>query len=221
MKIALLRDILLATEIICALIAIGTFKKWKGTYWSYFILYLAFIAIAESVGYYLRTHELRDVSQAMYTFIVIPVEFLFFFWLFTKLLPSRQASVIAITGACIYIACVLLEEFVVKIEGFYFHSLSYTVGNIFLLILIFVLMNRLLDSKELSKLQSNASFWLIAGLLTFYLLSFPFYGLFNYLVNNMKEFSRSYYKATLILNCLMYLMFLTGLLWAKPKSSYS
>ena len=79
MKIALLRDILLAIEILCALIAIGSFKKWNGTYWRYFILYLVFIAIAESVGYYLRTHQLRETSQLMYTFIVIPVEFCFAF----------------------------------------------------------------------------------------------------------------------------------------------
>ncbi len=86
----ILRYIILVLETMAALIGLMYWKKWKGTPYAYFILYLVTIAVAEYFGFYFSKSGMKVANWALFNYIIIPLEFLFFFWLFRPNLRKRN-----------------------------------------------------------------------------------------------------------------------------------
>lgn len=78
--------------------------------------------------------------------------------------------------------------------------------------------NQVVKGPVAESLRKNFFFWICTGLLVFYLLTFPLFGLFKYLaVNYPESILPVYFRIMLVLDCFMYLIFAYAFLWTKPK----
>jgi hypothetical protein len=178
--------------------------------------------VAEQVGSYLNSRQLLNSNFVLYNYIVIPMEILFFTWLFHKEFTSTSFRRLPVAAACIYIGCWLADMFVIP-KGAYswIGSFSYTAGILVLLVLILTWLYKFATSKEIIFIKSNMMFWVCMGIFVFYSFSLPFYGMGNYLYSHYQNLYLNYSKAIYFLNYIMYALFTIAFIWGKPKSSFS
>jgi hypothetical protein len=143
-----------------------------------------------------------------------PLEMLFLNWFFYNTLNKHYRKIVT-AGTVIYITVLILEKTLFHYNSYYFQSLSYTVANLFILIYITLFFMELMNSEKILVFKKLTVFWIVCGLLVFYLGTFPFYGLYNELSKNIDIFIPVAWVAT-SLNYCMYLLFTIGFVWGKP-----
>lgn len=190
-------------------------SKIKNSIWKYFVIYLGFIFLSECLGKFSVYMQWNSFNIAYFHYIVIPLEFLFYFWFLAYLNKSINSKKVAIIFSSIYLLSLILENL------FSAHNLflviSYSIGNLFLLILIIKIVMELMNGESIINFYTNPIFYLIIGLLLFYLGTFPFYAFKNIWYSFPKIGNRYYFIAT-ILNCIMYCMFTFSFLCKRHKS---
>jgi hypothetical protein len=218
LSIELLQNMLLITEIMSAVVALIMFSKWRGTNWRYFIYYLCFIGVAETACWLLRMNGAGSLLRNIYMYLIIPVEFIFYYWFFYQLMPGKRIRKLTVWATVIFVVALVLEAVVLNGPAIYFLPVSYTVGNIFLLVFIFIYLNHLMNATQATSMYYNLGFWFSLILIMFYVFTCPLYGTFYTLRRDWPVFFISYFKIALFLNMLMYLSFSIALIWSKVKS---
>lgn len=153
----------------------------------------------------------------MYRYFGIPIQFLFYFWLFRKYFFDSAQRYWPVAGLIIYVLSWLGEMFFFEKAKYWFMSFSYTIGNIVLLVLIITFFIKFIHSEQILKYRESTMFWVCLGLLSFYLGTFPFYALRNTLFHNYNEVFNIYYHVNFILDYLMYIFFTIAFIWGRPK----
>lgn len=195
------------------------FKKLNPNYWKAFPFYLALIFIIEMTAKWAQQNP-ENIIQVfnLYTYFGIPIQFLFFFWLFYQHDKSESNHSWAVYGFFIYIASLIVDElFLMNDLQYGFKSMSYTCGNMILTVLIFRYFYQLIKSDELLNFNEKRMFWVCLGLLIFYLGTMPYFGLFNTLRFNYPALFKVYWYVQMIFNICMYLCFTIGFIWSKSK----
>ncbi|MFN8306243.1 MAG: hypothetical protein U0T79_05680 [Ferruginibacter sp.] len=204
-----------------ALACITGFVYWKrisGTYWKWFPVYLGLICITEITGEIAGYRlQLYQFNRNLYTFFCIPLQFLFFCWLFWKYFGKHSSRNWALAGAALYALSFLINVLFLSNFRFVFFSFSYMMGNLVLLVLTILFFNAFIRGNEILRYRSSNMFWVCLGLLGFYLLSLPLYGLWNTLAVKYPRLFDNYWIITMIMNCLMYFLFTLSFVWGKPK----
>jgi hypothetical protein len=203
-------------------------NKIKDTYWKWFPIYLAVLVLVEVTGKIL-TETLDDpanpinpykgsnINAALYRYFGIPIQFLFFYWLFWKYFLKQKEYKWPLIGAAIYVLSWIAEMlFLSKVDA-WFMSFSYTIGNIVLLILTILFFIRFVNSEAILKYRQSMMFWVCFGLMAFYLLTFPFFALRNTLWENYRPVFYVYSYISLGLDYLMYIFFTIAFIWGRPK----
>lgn len=209
----LLNKILLLSEIMAAIIAILKFKKFKNSYWKWFIYYLVFIAISEISYKYVLTH-IQIFEDYYYPFFVIPLEFIFIFWLYSyKSLNNKKLFWISIGIFLIS----LIPYFIFDEKTTTIKSLNYIVGAFLISIMIILEYKKQMISDDILKFRENMMFYVNTAVGIFYVGTLPFYA-FNGLLWNDKEIFYNYYMLFLLTNISMYILFSIALLWGKPNT---
>ncbi len=205
-------------ELVACVTGFIYWKKIKHSYWKWFPIYLAIILITELTGKYILVvlHD-RKLNANIYRFFGIPIQFLFFFWLFKQNLKPYKEKRWPLYGAAIYIISWVVDFVYISKMKFGFQSFSYTMGNIILLVLLILFFVKFINSDEILEYKSSMMFWVCVGLLIFYLGTFPFYGLRNTLLQNYRGVYDVYWYINFILDYLMYILFAIAFIWGKPK----
>lgn len=207
------------TEFIAFIFGFLYFKKVKGTLWQYFPFYLLFILVGETLGYISKIKNDIVLNRALFQYIVIPGEFLFFFWLFYTSFSHKWQKYFSLGSSLIYLSILILNSVLVKNKVFAFFSISYTVGNLLLLIQILIFYLQLVSSNELLNFRTNRLFWVSLGLLIFYLGTFPFFGLIHVLYKSHYEVYLVYKNIVMVLDSVMYIMFAISFIWGKTTNT--
>ncbi|MCC7030540.1 MAG: hypothetical protein IT257_09560 [Chitinophagaceae bacterium] len=211
----LITSLMIAEGIAC-ITGLLSWKKARDSVWKYFIIYLLFVFTSELFGLLCMYRGWKEIDQLYFTFVVIPAEFIFFYFLFAYHSTSKSYRRFAYLSVLFYLLSLFIENTGTHRPEFF--SISYTVGNLLLLLLIFMYLYKYLQSDELIQIRSNPLIYVSIGLLIFYIGAFPFYGLKNYLWSSYKVIGTNYWYFATILNCLMYCMFTISFLWGKHKS---
>ena len=182
-------------------------NKVRGGHWHYFPHYLLVIFLSEIAGWYLYSQKMYHANFALYEYFVIPLEFLFFFRMFHLHSKGSGLQWLPVSFMYIYAASWLVDRLFLSQTQFWFYSFSYSMGNLLLLVLILRYFIKLSTSDAILHFKRDMFFWVSAGLLVYYLGSFPYYSLRNTIVYNFKELNITYSYIMYILNCFMYLMF--------------
>lgn len=213
-------DILIIGVNVCELLACLTgivyWQKIKHSYWKWFVVYLALITLLEATGFYIRV-GLQQNNIALYYWLIVPLEFLFFFWLLGKYGNGQVQKKWSLVATATYVLCFLIDQIWLQHTQFAFSSFSYCIGNILLLVLIIRFFLTFSTSNDILRYKENGMFWVCLGLLVFYIGSLPFYGLWNTLRNNYPTLFNNYWIVQTVLLYCMYLFFAISFIWGKLK----
>ncbi len=186
----------------------------KKSYWKFFPLYLLIVTTSE-IARYLPIYGFKIESLHFLLINIIPIEFLFFFWLFYK--NSQKKSHLFI-GSAVYLIAFLIENiWADTMKSNYFSSFSYSIGNIILLFFILEYFYRLMNSDRILNFKKERMFWVALGLLVFFLGTFPYFGLYNLMLSKYFSLLVSYTWVEIFLNYAMYLLFAASFIWGKEN----
>lgn len=214
-----MKTLLFILEIIACLTGYVYWGKLKGTHWVAFPIYLTFIVISELIGVYLASERLKNLNIGFYNFLEIPMEFLFFFWLFHTKSKTLSYKKLPLFCAILYFTIWLVENIANFSKPMFLAEKSYYTGNLLLLILILRYFIILATSDEILNFRTNRMFWICSGLLLYYLGSAPFFGLRSIIIKHYRNLMDPFYNLVLVLNCIMYLMFAISFIWGKNSIS--
>ncbi len=210
-----LRWLLLGIEFFSALVAFLYLPKLKGSYWKWFAFYLIFIFIQEFIWKF--THSILEIrKQDYYVYFGIPVQYLFFYWLYaSKSLKNKKLFLI--TSIIYLLTYIPLEIYNQKVKTVY--SINLTIGTILLTLLIVLEFMRQIKNDDILKFKENKMFYMNIGIILFYIGTYPFYSLYNeFLKAPYVHIWNMYFLYSLIANCIMYLLFTASFIWGKHKS---
>jgi len=217
-KYLFIRLLLNFFELLACVAGFISWKKVKDSFWKWLVIYLSLITVTEIgneyIGYRLGNERL---NAGINFFFSIPLQFIFFFWLFYQWFQPRNEKRWPLAGAAIYFISLLTELLYFGERKLWFLSFSYTTGNIVLLLLTLLFFYNFMNSDEILKYKNSMMFWVSLGLLFFYLGSLPFFGLWNTLATGYPNVFNQYWMVQMGLNCLMYLFFSIAFIWGKPK----
>lgn len=213
-SIAILRHSVRIFEVIAFVVGLFYFKRTNTSYWKCFPFYIGLVAFIELMGWYFSAHKMYDENVKLYRFVGFPVQFIFLFWLYKMILELKDKIFVFCT--IIYILSWVLEYNFLPKQEFSMMSVSFTVGNLILLILVFLYFYQLINSDKIITFSKQRAFWVSLGVLVYYLGCFPFYGLFNTLLKNF-DLYLIYLNIVLVLGSLMYILFIASFIWGKEN----
>ena len=117
-KYDLIRYTLLIIELLACITGFIYWKKLRGTFWKWFPVYLLVIVIIEIIAPYLDA----SLNNNLYRFFGIPIQFLFFCWLFYQYFEKLRESKWAIAGIIVYLLAWLIEMFFLTSTQLWFFS---------------------------------------------------------------------------------------------------
>jgi hypothetical protein len=207
----ILLDTLLFSEIVATLVGVLYYSKLKNTYWKWFVLYLVFITIESII---IEFFGLKDIRMYIYDFLIVPIEFFFFFWLYAN--QSLKRKNLFWIFCIIYILSYLPHLFYSAAYKT-INATSYIVGCLLLFVLVVLEFFKQIVSDDILLFKQNKMFYINTGIILFYIGSLPFHAFIDYLYKNENTIFGLYYTYFLFSNNLMYLLFAASFIWGKPN----
>lgn len=180
-----------------------------------FVVFIGGIVIIELVGWYLYEYKLYQQNVWFYKYFGFPFQYIFLFTFFCKILFPTKWYKWVIVLVSIYIISLIVENNLLNRSGYAWMSISFTIANVLLLVLVITYIYQLAISDQIIEFKTNPIFWFSVGIFIYYLGGFPFYGMFNYLYYNFPKLHLIYYEIVMGLSCLMYVFFIIGFLWQR------
>ena len=213
-------EVFLSILRICELIACITgfiyWRKIRMSYLKWFPVFLLFIVLSECIGTFFTPPVYKLTNFVYFNYFEIPVEFLFFFWLFYNAIAFKKNKNLPLICAGLYLLSWLTDLVFFGMREF--SSFSYTFGNLLLLVVILRYFIFLVTSNHILTFWNDMLFWICTGLLIYYLGTFPYYGLRKTFSTYYKNLYFTYSYIMYILNSLMYVMFTFSFIWGKPNT---
>ena len=182
-----------------------------------FAIYLGIVSVLELTGLYLIETESWDLNAALYKFIAFPFQFIFLFWYLSKNIDIKRNRLLLLTSIILYSMAWFMEYIFIPKQKYSWMSLSFSVASLILIIWIFIYFIRLIKSEEILYFYKKQSFWVCFGTLIYYLGSFPFYGMGNYLYLKSPNLHLIYFQIVLGFAITMYLLFAASFIWGEKE----
>ena len=198
------------------IIGIYNWKNLESKHWKQFAIYLIFLGSMEFFNDFLVRIDHRDWNSLIIIHFVIPLEFIFYYYLFLKESNSNREKNLAYLSILVYIISFFVEAFLAK-SSVDFLSNSYLIGNVFMLILILHYFYKLVMSDRILYFTTLRMFWLCVGLLIFWLGTLPYYGAFTFMYKHYPNFFNIYGQLKSILSLTMYVFFIFVFTCGKKK----
>lgn len=207
----IIRKSLLFIEFLTALVAIIYFSRLKFTYWKWFCVYLVFVFIQELVWYFYSNIGSLHVYQ-YYRVFGIPIQFLFFYWLYA--VKSLKRKLLFVLFIVLYIISLLLEIYYAEFEVVY--SLNMVVGALFLTVLVILEYIKQIKTDNILRFKTNKMFYINIGVVLFYVGTLPFFAFYKVLSkDSYLEWWNIYFVYFRISVCIMYILFICSFIWGK------
>ncbi|MCU7619104.1 hypothetical protein NZ698_18145 [Chryseobacterium sp. PBS4-4] len=209
----LLSDSLFAAEAIAAITSIVYYKSIKASHYRYFSIFLIVIFCCEIIGGY-GEKIISFSNPIFFNYFVIPLEFLFFFWLYAY--QSFKNKKLFYIFAVIYALSFILNElYFIKNKNIF--SFNYTVGSFLLMFLVIIEYYKQINSDDILNFAKNKMFYINLGVTLFYIGSLPFWAFYLQLLEHRKiwDLYLIYFRLSGII---MYLLFASSFIWGKRNS---
>ncbi len=189
------------------------FKKIKELKYKIFTGYLGIIVITELANILFSNSDYSWYNQIVMHFNV-PMQFIFLFY-FLVYQPKKLNRIIVLAFAGIYLGFFLTERLNFFGRPDYFDSLSYGVGCLLLICSILIAITNIFKFADPLAYNQNTFFWIIMGLIIYYMGSFPYQNFRNFLWSH-DAYTRTAYLLHYVsqtFNCIMYLLFAYAIKW--------
>ncbi|WP_251040590.1 MULTISPECIES: hypothetical protein [Chryseobacterium] len=200
-------------EGLAAFTSILSYNKIKNQYWKYFMFYLIFIFLCEAVGKW-GDLVMEYNKAAFYNYFVIPIQFIFFYWLYAaKSFENRKLYIVL---SLLYLVSFIPSEILFSTDKIMF-SLNYTLGCLILMILVVMEYYKQINSSNILSFGKNRMFYINLGVTLFYIGTLPFWT-FLTLIREYRGIFNIYFDYFLISGIIMYLLFSISFIWGKQNS---
>jgi len=186
--------------IVAFLVSVYYWKDYKNSEQKYFPLLMLFAAIVEVIAI-IRLYCGKETSNFLYNIYLISSFIFFLIWFIAilkrKLIP--KILLLVFLGATVF--SVFTES---ATKDLYFSMLM--TGSVFVLIGAFLFFKQLIETDAVVHFIKNQQFWIMSGLLVFYIGFLPFY----LLVRNLDLHDYRIGLVIPFLNVLLYGCFIIG-----------
>lgn len=207
-----MHKVLLGLQFIAALVGLIYYSRLRGTYWKLFSIYLVFIFIQEAF-WTLSSLPLRNYSPYYYAYLGIPIQYLFFFWLFAY--KSLKNKILFYLFSIAYLLSYIPVELYFK-EINMVYSINLTIGTILLTFLVVMEFIKQIKNDNILKFKENKMFYINIGVIIFYIGTYPFFAFEDELSKEpYLHIWNAYYLYFLVSNYIMYILFAMSFIWGK------
>lgn len=203
---------ILLCEIIAAITSYYLSKKTNEKIWKFFSNYLIAVAIIDAFGSY-GNEIVSFVKADYYNYFAIPIQFVFFYWLYSTSLNNKTIFYISLIA---YLLSFIPSE-LYFIDKKVIFSFNYTFGCLILLVLIVMEFFKQINSPDILNFRDNRMFYINLGITLFYIGSLPFFTFYNLLLSYENTWN-IYYFYTQFSGIAMYLLFAASFIWGKQSS---
>jgi len=208
----ILQDSMIWVEGIAALISILYYSRIKNQYWKYFSYYLILMFLCEAIGKW--GENFIDYSKPnFYNYFVIPVEFIFFYWIYAAK-SFGKPKLFYVISALYLISLIFGDIFSTKKI---IMSFSYTFGCLILMGLVIMEYYKQINSSNILNFSRNPMFYINLGVTLFYIGTLPFWTFFAYIIV-YREIYHIYFSYFLLSGIVMYLLFSISFIWGRQNS---
>jgi hypothetical protein len=204
---------LLLSELIAALVGVWKNKKFRNNYLKWFIYYLVFIFTLEIISDLVLVNFL-NIRKYYYDFFVIPLEFIFLFWLYSY--KSLQNKKLFWGCTVVYLISFLPQAFIFD-RLYVISSFNYVSGTFLLSLMVLLEFNKQIRKDYILSFKENMMFYVNIGISLMYVGTLPFFSFYD-LISSDHEIWFRYYIFFMITNIIMYILFTFALLWGKPNT---
>jgi hypothetical protein len=207
----MVHEVMFWAEGLTAVISLLYYNRIKNQYWKYFVYYLIFIFLAEALGKWGTDFN----KTAFYNYLVIPTQFIFFYWLYAAKSFHRPKLFIGLS--LLYILSFIPSELFFPSARKIMYSLNYTFGCLILMILVVMEYYKQINSSNILAFDKNKMFYINLGVTLFYIGTLPFWSFFE-LLKTYREVYNIYYASFLVTGVVMYALFSISFIWGKQNS---
>ncbi len=203
--------IVLSLSIITGMIKLKSFKE---GYFKALPFYLMIIFVLDNFN--VEISNFFDIgAMSYYSKFVIPFQFLFFSWFYFMYFKEQKLQRILPLIGTIVLSCILLKNiFINKEEISRLDTTSYLIGGLFMLGYVLIYLYNILFSDRILTFFQERFFYISLGLITFYIVSLPYYGFFNFIQKN-NDLASIFSYVVNVCNILMYVLFGISFIWGK------
>jgi hypothetical protein len=207
-----------AVELISCVLAFLFYIQRKPAKWRLFPFYLLAVFLFEMTGRYLAAEpSLLYLNPLLFNFISFPAQFLFFFYLYSRDDFFRNNGIQLRVFILVYLVAVVTDAFFFRNKVYFFHSFSYSIGTILLLVVLIQYFYRLSTSDKILYFSRDSMFWFSLGLFIYYIGTMPYWAIRNVLVYQHRTLFINYSIVVLLLDILMYCLFIVSVIKWKRK----
>lgn len=200
-------------EAFAALVSLIYFGREKKQTWKYLAIYLILIFLCESAVKW-GEKPLKIDRINFYNYFVIPLQFIFFYWLYAKESLKKVKLFYILTG--IYILTYILRGFFFPEKKIIF-SFNYNTGCLLLMGLVIMEFYKQVNSSEILNFSKNRMFYINLGITLFYIANQPFMT-FNSLLWKYIDIWDIYFIYFQVSGAVMYILFASSFIWGKQSS---
>lgn len=163
----------IAIAVICLLSSITVyFQPQSELYLKLFPVYLLITNAVSAIGVYMGDHNMNNTL--LYNIFSI-VEVVFYFYIFYAIIRNKKLKKIIIYVICFYAILSVFDMYSSQ-KANVFHSLSYSVGSLFLVCLCVFYFYELFQSPQTNSLFREPAFWICTSILFSTCCTFPLFG---------------------------------------------
>jgi hypothetical protein len=204
-------------ELLTAVIASIYYRKFSGSFLKYFLVMLWFIFLVEVMIWVMKRNGVILQNNFIYN-VITSLQYVFYFVLYYKTLETDRYKKWIMRFMVLFIASVVVnfvwaQKLTVTAV---FHSYTFTIGAIFLIITIGLFLIEILNTEKVLYFKRYLMFWISMGLLVFYTGIIPFVISLNLLPAMLSTDSLMIIFITL--NFLMYSCFTLGFILSHRYS---
>lgn len=202
-------------EIVSFLASLFFYKRLKSSLFIWFIPFLAITVVTELTATYIK-QVLNGSNIKLYNFFTT-LEFLFYFLFMSFYIDNKTIKLILRILAPTYLAVVIINLSFFEINKF--HSKTYLIGGILVVLFCLYYFFEVIRSSDVDfEAEKEPFFWIVIGLLLFYLGGIAINVLMDYLGTEKRFF---YLTINRWLNVLLYGSFIIAFfLCKKPIAKY-
>lgn len=204
-------------ELATALIASVFYKKYSGSFLKYFLVMLWLIFFIEVFVWIMKRNGIMLQNNFLYN-VITSLQYIFYFVLYYKTVRNITYRKWIVGFAVAFILSVIvnflwLQKLTLTAA---FHSYTFTLGAIFLIVIIGLFLIDILNTEKILYFTRYVMFWISIGLLMFYTGIIPFIISLNLLPSMLGTDSLTIVFITL--NFLMYACFSLGFIISNKYS---
>jgi hypothetical protein len=208
-------DNYLIIQLIPVLVGLFYYKKFKNSFYKYFIWLLVYVFIQEYIALFYGTYvDIGNNSIIMNIFNII--NFLFLFRLFYEFAEQHIFKKTIIFFVTSYVVALLYEIVFVKID---YHTktqvIPFMIGGLGILICVLLYFYQILNSDKLIRVHRDFMFWVCTGYFIYYLAYVPFKIKQNYFAQ-LDDYTYLF-KILIIATFIKGVLLIIGFIWSKKK----